>query len=93
MYGHWYPHGKDDLTFAHALLGECKAIALSMQAIREVNPNAKLVQTEDLGKTDSTSKLAYQAELENERRWLSLDLLCGRINPTHPMGVTCAIVV
>ncbi|MEH2149112.1 family 1 glycosylhydrolase [Nostoc sp.] len=85
MYGHWYPHGKDDLTFARALLGECKAIALSMQAIREVNPNAQLVQTEDLGKTHSTPKLAYQAEFENERRWLSLDLLCGRINLTHPM--------
>ncbi|MHC5738117.1 family 1 glycosylhydrolase [Nostoc sp.] len=85
MYGHWYPHGRDDLTFARALLGECKAIALSMQAIREVNPNAQLVQTEDLGKTHSTPKLAYQAEFENERRWLSLDLLCGRINPTHPI--------
>lgn len=85
MYGHWYPHGKDDLTFARALLGECKAIALSMQAIREVNPNAQLVQTEDLGKTHSTSRLVYQAELENERRWLSFDLLCGRINPNHAM--------
>ncbi|QIR35422.1 sugar nucleotide-binding protein [Tolypothrix sp. PCC 7910] len=85
MYGHWYPHGRDDLTFARALLGECRAIALSMQAIREVNPDAQLVQTEDLGKTYSTPKLAYQAELENERRWLSLDLLCGRITPSHPM--------
>jgi dTDP-4-dehydrorhamnose reductase len=54
-----------------------------MKAIREVNPNAKLVQTEDLGKTYSTPKLAYQAEFENERRWLSFDLLCGRINPNH----------
>ena len=85
MYGHWYPHGKDDLTFALALLGECQAIALAMKAIREVNPDAKLVQTEDLGKTYSTTKLTYQAELENERRWLSFDLLCGRINPTHPI--------
>ncbi|WP_341530263.1 family 1 glycosylhydrolase [Nostoc sp. UHCC 0302] len=85
MYGHWYPHGRDDLTFARALLGECRAIALSMQAIRQVNPNAQLVQTEDLGKIYSTSKLAYQAEFENERRWLSFDLLCGRISPTHPM--------
>ncbi|WP_445633924.1 family 1 glycosylhydrolase [Nostoc sp. DSM 114161] len=83
MYGHWYPHGRDDLTFARALLGECKAIALSMQAIRQVNPNALLVQTEDLAKIYSTPKLAYQAEFENERRWLSFDLLCGRVNPTH----------
>ncbi|MDZ8239853.1 MAG: family 1 glycosylhydrolase [Nostoc sp. ChiQUE01a] len=85
MYGHWYPHGQDDLTFARALLGECKAIALSMQAIREVVPKALLVQTEDLAKIYSTPKLAYQAEFENERRWLSFDLLCGRVNPTHPM--------
>jgi dTDP-4-dehydrorhamnose reductase len=85
MYGHWYPHGRDDLTFGRALLGECRSVALAMKAIREVNPNAQLVQTEDLGKTYSTPKLEYQAELENERRWLSLDLLCGRINPTHPM--------
>ncbi|WP_414572446.1 family 1 glycosylhydrolase [Nostoc sp. CCY 9925] len=85
MYGHWYPHGQDDLTFARALLGECKAIALSMQAIREVVPKALLVQTEDLAKIYSTPKLAYQAEFENDRRWLSFDLLCGRVNPTHPM--------
>ncbi|MDZ8079047.1 MAG: family 1 glycosylhydrolase [Nostoc sp. DcaGUA01] len=85
MYGHWYPHGQDDLTFARALLGECKAIALSMQAIREVVPKALLIQTEDLAKIYSTPKLAYQAEFENERRWLSFDLLSGRVNPTHPM--------
>ncbi|MEH2444292.1 MAG: family 1 glycosylhydrolase [Nostoc sp.] len=85
MYGHWYPHGRDDLTFARALLGECKAIALSMQAIREVNHNAQLVQTEDLGKTYSTLRLVYQAEFENERRWLSLDLLCGLVSPTRHM--------
>ncbi|MBE9208883.1 sugar nucleotide-binding protein [Nostoc sp. LEGE 06077] len=85
MYGHWYPHGRDNLTFARALFGQCQAIALSMRAIREINPNALLVQTEDLGKTYSTPKLTYQAGLENERRWLSLDLLCGYITPIHPM--------
>lgn len=85
MYGHWYPHGRDDLTFARALLGQCRAIAFSMQTIREVNPNAQLVQTEDLGKVYSTPKLTHQAEFENHRRWLSFDLLCGRVNPIHPM--------
>jgi dTDP-4-dehydrorhamnose reductase len=85
MYGHWYPHGGDELTFLRALLGECRGVALSMQAIREVNPNAQLVQTDDLGKIYSTPKLAYQAEFENERRWLTFDLLCGRVTPTHRM--------
>src|SRR5215207_5663555 len=65
-------------------MAECTAIVLAMRAIRTVRPDAKLVQTEDLGKTFSTPLLSYQAELENERRWLSLDLLCGRVDPHHP---------
>ncbi len=85
MYGHWYPHGRDDRTFVRALLIECRATILSVRAIREVNPTAQLVQTEDLGKTHSTPLLVYQAEFENERRWLSFDLLCGRLNRSSPM--------
>jgi dTDP-4-dehydrorhamnose reductase len=85
LYGHWYPHGKDGETFARALLTQCKATVKAMQNIRAVNPEAKLIQTEDLGKTLSTPLLAYQAALENERRWLSLDLLCGKLTEDRPM--------
>ena len=85
LYGHWYPHGRDDLTFVRILLNECRSVVLSMQAIRQVNPNAQLVQTDDLGKTFSTPLLSYQAEFENERRWLTFDLLCGRLNADHPL--------
>jgi dTDP-4-dehydrorhamnose reductase len=85
LYGHWYPHGRDDRTFARSLLNQCRAVALAMRAIRRINPGAQLIQTDDLGKTWSTPTLRYQACLENERRWLSFDLLCGRITPEHPM--------
>lgn len=85
LYGHWYPHAQNDRSFLQALLHQCRAIVLSMQAIRQINPAAKLVQTEDLGKTFSTPLLSYQAEFENERRWLSFDLLCGRVNSSHPL--------
>jgi dTDP-4-dehydrorhamnose reductase len=85
LYGHWYPHARDSLTFLRVLLTECRAIVAAMRAIREVNPSAQLVQTEDLGKTFSTPKLSYQAEFENERRWLSFDLLCGRVTRGHPL--------
>lgn len=85
LYGHWYPHGKTDYSFFKVLLSECKATVMAMKAIREVNPDAKLVQTEDLGKCYSTPLLAYQAEMENHRRWLSYDLLCGRVNKEHYM--------
>ena len=85
LYGHWYPHGRDDATFVRALLTQCRAVVLAMRAIRQVNPAARLVQTDDLGKTFSTPALAYQADFDNDRRWASFDLLCGRLDPDHPL--------
>jgi dTDP-4-dehydrorhamnose reductase len=84
LYGHWYPHRRDGLSFARALLIQCRAVVLAMRAVRAVNPAAQLVQTDDLGKTFSTPRLAYQADFENERRWLTWDLLCGRVDRQHP---------
>jgi dTDP-4-dehydrorhamnose reductase len=85
LYGHWYPHGKSDKTFVRALLHQCRATILAMRAIREVNPAARLIQTEDLGKTFSTPRMAYQARFDNERRWLTFDLLCGLVDDRHPL--------
>ncbi|MGZ8290131.1 MAG: family 1 glycosylhydrolase [Telluria sp.] len=85
LYGLWYPHGRDDNTFLQALLVQCRAVVLSMREIRKHNPNAKLVQTDDLGKTYSTREMAREAEFYNERRWLAWDLLCGTVGPDHFM--------
>lgn len=83
LYGHWYPHGRDYPTFLRALINECAGTLEAMRAIRRAIPHARLVQTEDLGKIFSTVPLRRQASHENERRWLSLDLLAGRIGPEH----------
>ena len=83
LYGFWYPHGRDEATFRIALLNQCKATILAMAAIRRHIPAAQLVQTDDLGKTYSTPLLAYQAQFNNELRWLSWDLLCGRVDTQH----------
>ncbi|KAA6439383.1 family 1 glycosylhydrolase [Dyadobacter flavalbus] len=85
LYGHWYPHHCDELSFYKILLSECKAIVMAMQAIREINSSAELIQTDDLGKCYSTPLLQYQAEYENERRWLSYELICGSLTPDHLM--------
>jgi dTDP-4-dehydrorhamnose reductase len=97
LYGHWYPHGRDEASFVRAFFNQCKGIAAAMRAIRSANPSARLLQTEDLGKTFSTAPLRYQARYENLRRWLTFDLLAGRINRRHPWyrcfrhnGVTAA---
>lgn len=86
LYGHWYPHRHDDAAFARAVFHQLRGICLAMRAIREVNPNALLVQTEDLGRTHSTDLLRSQAEFENERRWLTFDALCGRLTSDSTMG-------
>jgi dTDP-4-dehydrorhamnose reductase len=86
LYGHWYPHGTDEETFTRCLMTEIRATVLAMRAIREVTPGAKLIQTEDMGKTHSTPALAYQAQFENERRWVTFDLLCGHVkDDSHRM--------
>ncbi len=84
LYGHWYPHARDACAFVTALLNQVQGIARAMEAIREEIPHAQLVQTEDLGKVYATPELAYQAEFENARRWMSTDLLCGTFEMNAP---------
>ena len=85
LYGLWYPHARDDKSFVRALLNQVRATVLATRAVRAVNPRAMLVQTDDVGFTDSTPRLRYQAEFENLRRWLSFDLLTGRVDKQHPL--------
>jgi dTDP-4-dehydrorhamnose reductase len=85
LYGLWYPHHRSARAFLKMLINQLKGTVLSMVEIRKINPNASLVQTEDLGKTYSTPKLKYQANFENKRRWLTYDILCGRLDKQHPL--------
>ncbi|HEU4705067.1 MAG TPA: family 1 glycosylhydrolase, partial [Sphingomicrobium sp.] len=83
LYGHWHPHRRDIDSMFRATVIQCLAIVRAMKAIRAVNPSAELVATEDIGKSFATPQLAYQADHENERRWVSLDLLAGRVVEGH----------
>jgi dTDP-4-dehydrorhamnose reductase len=66
-----------------ATVNQCLAINRAMRAIRSVTPAARLITCEDIGKTFATPELQYQADHENERRWLSFDLLAGKVVPGH----------
>jgi dTDP-4-dehydrorhamnose reductase len=85
LYGIWYPHRRDARECMLMLLNQIKATVLAMKAIRSVNPAAKLIQTEDLAKIHSSPELQYQAEFENHRRWLTFDLLGGKVDKGHPL--------
>jgi len=85
LYGHWYPHHRTDRAFVRALLNQVWAVMLAMRAIRSVNPAARLIQTEDCGRCFGTPRTRAQATFENHRRWLTWDLLTGRVTVRHPL--------
>jgi dTDP-4-dehydrorhamnose reductase len=85
LIGVWYPHGASEDQFIRALVNQCRATVLAMRAIRAVNPNAKLVQTDDLSRTYGTPEMAEMTNFYNERRWLAWDMLCGKIDPGHAL--------
>ena len=85
LYGHWYPHHRSMRSYVRAFFHQLQGIVLSMEAIRSVQPAARLIHTEDSGVTFSTPPLeAFRQEREH-RRWLGTDLLCGLVTRHHPL--------
>jgi dTDP-4-dehydrorhamnose reductase len=85
LYGSWYPHHHSHESFLRMLVVQCRAVAEAMSAIRKVNPRARLVQTEDFGRTYASPSIQPLAGDLNERRWLTLDLLCGTLKRESPI--------
>lgn len=85
LYGCWHPHLRDETAFWTAVLNQIDGVRLSMEAIREVNGEARLIQTEDFGRTYATPPCAAQAEHDNLRRFATWDLLAGRVVSGHPL--------
>ncbi len=81
--GHWYPHGRDETSFLTCLVTQIEATIAAINAVREVNPHARLIQTDDLGDTYGTPRLKRLIEHYNARRWLGWDLLTGQVDETH----------
>lgn len=84
LYGHWYPHHRSEESFWLALVNQIDGVRLAMDAVRRINPEARLIQTDDLGRTYATATMREQAAFDNVRRWMSWDLLCGKVVPGHP---------
>ncbi len=85
LYGWWSPYARDPSIFASLLLAECRAWLEAARAIRAVRPAALLLVNEDVGRTVGTPGVASIVAHHNERRWLTFDLLTGRVDPSHPI--------
>lgn len=84
LYGLWQPHRRGEPAFLKAAFVSAVATKEAMRCIRRQRPDARLMQSEDCGRTFATPALAYQAAYENDRRFLVLDLLTGRVGADHP---------
>jgi beta-glucosidase len=78
LFGWWNEEGKSDRTFVTALKHIVKANVLAMGEIIKVRPDAIFIQSESSEYFHAECPDAIQsAELENSRRFLSLDLNYG----------------
>ena len=79
QYGWWNEREQSDKAFVTALHNLCKANVMAMRAILEVQPKAIFIQSEssEYFHPDKPSCIP-DADLYNEKRFLSLDLTYGR---------------
>jgi beta-glucosidase/6-phospho-beta-glucosidase/beta-galactosidase len=78
MYGWWNEEGTTDRTFVTALKHLVKANVLAMQRILELRADAIFIQSESSEYFHAENPAAIKpAEIENSKRFLSLDLNYG----------------
>ncbi|MBV9125819.1 MAG: family 1 glycosylhydrolase [Planctomycetes bacterium] len=78
-YGWWNEQLASDAAFVRALLNLCRANLLAMHAIRRQTAAPVFVQSESIEYTHpSTPDLEKEAQFQNERRFLPLDLTYGQ---------------
>jgi beta-glucosidase/6-phospho-beta-glucosidase/beta-galactosidase len=77
--GWWNERAQSDRGFVTALGNLCRANTLAMRAILEVRPDAVFIQSESSEYFHAASpNVLAQANVLNEKRFLSLDLTYGR---------------
>ena len=84
-YGWWPPYGRDHRTFVRLLLAQAEAHVQAARVIRRIRPDARIVANEDVGLTIGSPACRDAADRENARRWLTFDLLLGRVDRAHPL--------
>ena len=86
LYGLWYPNRRDDSAFGHAIAHEALGMLLAMEAIRRSVPDAHFVLTEDLQSfTPLHPSRTADARHQDERMYLSIELVMGRVVPGHAL--------
>jgi dTDP-4-dehydrorhamnose reductase len=85
LYGHWAPHHRDHRTFVTLLLDQLVALRRAAGALRAAAVGARILLTEDLGRTTGVAGTRSAVRFDNRRRWLTWDLATGRVGADHPL--------
>lgn len=84
--GLWPPYLRSDSGYVRVALQLIRGIARTVAALRRVDSHAVIVAVEASGLSRSASEdLAALAVEEEQRGFLTFDLLTGRVRPDHPL--------
>lgn len=86
--GRWPPYLHGDDGYVKVLLALMKGMARTAEALKSVRPDTALVHVEDFGlerpgRAEGDPALAEAADAARQRRFLPIDLACGRVGPKH----------
>ncbi len=84
--GLWPPYLRGDSGYIRVLLQLVKGIRTTVEAIKEIDPEAKMVHVEATGLSRAIRQdLEALANEEQHRGYVAYDLLTGRVRPDHPL--------
>jgi beta-glucosidase len=85
--GLWAPYLRGEEGWLAVVIGVVEGIRATIAAIREADPDARIVHVEaaKVVRTDDPELRLAAAQVE-ERNYLPTDLLLGRVGPEHPLA-------
>jgi dTDP-4-dehydrorhamnose reductase len=92
LYGWWDPQARDDTVFIRLIVAQCLAIRAAARSLRRHDRSIRIIVNEDAAQIHGTPELAEVIALYNDRRWLTFDLLTGRVDRDHPMWPAFAAI-
>jgi beta-glucosidase len=84
--GWWPPFGRSWRGFVLVMLGVCRGVVRTVEALRAVDPQIVDVHVDATDLYEAVSaELAVEAARRQDIVFLALDLVSGRVRPGHPL--------
>ena len=84
--GWWPPFGRSWRGFVQVMLGVCRGVVRTVEALRAVDPQIVDVHVDATDLYEAVSSgLSAEADRRQHIVFLALDLVSGRVGPAHPL--------